>query len=103
MKRFYKSAGTARQGDRHAVTLDGKVMRTPGGNAVALRAKRLAAAVAEEWQAQRVEIDMDSMPLTKLVYAAIDGASRRAEIAAHILKFARSDLVCYRAAEPQAL
>jgi chaperone required for assembly of F1-ATPase len=103
MKRFYKTAGTARQGDRHAVTLDGKPMKTPGGSIVALRAKRLAEAVAEEWQAQRAEIDMESMPLTKLAYAAIDGAPRRAEIAAHILKFARSDLVCYRAAEPKEL
>jgi chaperone required for assembly of F1-ATPase len=101
MKRFYKSAGTLRQGDLFAVALDGKVMKTPGGKALALQSPRLAHAVAGEWAAQTGEIDFESMPLTKLAYASLDAAPRRAQIAAHILRFGRSDLVCYRASEPE--
>jgi len=101
MKRFYKSVGTLRQGDLFAVALDGKVMKTPGGKALALQSPRLAHAVAGEWAAQTGEIDFESMPLTKLAYAALDAPPQRTQIATHILRFGRSDLVCYRATEPE--
>jgi chaperone required for assembly of F1-ATPase len=101
VKCFYKSVRAARQGDVFALTLDGKPAKTPGGAPLALRSQRLAEALAAEWSAQKVEIDLEAMPLTRLVHAAIDSAPRRAEIAAHVLKFARSDLVFYRATEPE--
>jgi chaperone required for assembly of F1-ATPase len=103
VKRFYKSVRAARQGDAFVVTLDGKPMKTPGGALLAVRSQRLADAVAAEWDQRDSEIDLETMPLTKLAHAAIDGASRRTEIAAHVLKFGRSDLVFYRAAEPAEL
>ncbi len=103
MKRFYKSVGVARQGNIFAVTLDGRPMKTPGSEILALRSERLAEAIAREWAVQAGEIDLDSMHLTKLGYAAIDGVPHRADVAARVLNFGRTDLVCYRAAEPKAL
>jgi chaperone required for assembly of F1-ATPase len=60
--------------------------------------------VAEEWERQRETLNAADMPLTRLFYAAIDGASRTmAETRAEVLKYAGSDLLCYRAEEPEAL
>lgn len=45
-----------------------------------------------------------SLPLTKLANTAIDAvAGRKAEIAADIVKYAATDLVCYRAEYPAEL
>ena len=44
------------------------------------------------------------MPLTRLVNSTLDGVrGREAEVRAEIAKYAASDLVCYRAAEPEGL
>ena len=69
MKRFYARA-TAEAGG--AVLLDGKSIRTPGRNALALPTPALAEAVAAEWNAQGEKVDPRSMPLTGLANAAID-------------------------------
>jgi chaperone required for assembly of F1-ATPase len=103
MKRFYKTVGVQRQGGYFAVTLDGRPIKTPGGELMALRSERLADAVADEWAAQDSEIDLDSMHLTKLAHASVDGAPHRAAIAGRVLAFGRTDLVCYRAPEPKEL
>ena len=48
-------------------------------------------------------IDPSTMPLTRLVNSAIDGvAEQMAEVEADVVKYAGSDLVCYRAGEPRA-
>ncbi|HEX3674627.1 MAG TPA: ATP12 family protein [Rhizomicrobium sp.] len=103
MKRFYKSVSVQRQGGLFAVTLDGRPIKTPGGELMALRSERLADAIAAEWAAQDTEIDLDTMHLTKLAQASIDGVPYRAAIAGRVLAFGRTDLVCYRAPEPPAL
>ena len=44
------------------------------------------------------------MPLTKLLNSAIDGvAEQMAEVEAEVVKYAASDLICYRAGEPESL
>ncbi|HEY2069157.1 MAG TPA: ATP12 family protein [Rhizomicrobium sp.] len=101
MKRFYKEVGVQRAGANFAVTLDGRTIKTPSGAVMVLRAPGLADAVAAEWTRVGTEIDLDAMHLTRLAYAAVD--SDRADIAAKLAKFARTDLVFYRAEEPPAL
>jgi chaperone required for assembly of F1-ATPase len=60
--------------------------------------------VAEEWERQRDTIDPADMPLTRLLNSAIDGvAHTMAETRADILSYAGSDLLCYRAEEPDTL
>ena len=57
--------------------------------------------VAAEWERQRETIDPADMPLTRLLNSAIDGvAHTMAETRADILSYAGSDLLCYRAEEP---
>jgi chaperone required for assembly of F1-ATPase len=101
------AAGEDRSGKRdqgYRVLLDGKSLQTPAKADFVVPTRELAAAVAAEWQAQEERIDPAKMPLTRLVNSAIDGvAGRRAEVSAEIVKYALSDLVCYRAADPLEL
>ena len=84
--------------------LDGKPVRTPAKNELTLPTRALAEAVAAEWEAQGERIDPASMPLTKLANSSIDGVAVRAgEVCAEIVKYAGSDLICYRAEAPQQL
>lgn len=104
-RRFYKVAGTLEQGGGlHAVTLDGKVAKTPGRAPLAVPSLPLAEALAAEWAAQRDQIDPMTMQLTRIANTAIDGvAGRMAEVRAEIVAYAGSDLLSYRATDPQAL
>jgi chaperone required for assembly of F1-ATPase len=105
-KRFYKSAaaGPNPAGEGHAVLLDGRMARTPGRRPLSLPSARLAEAVAAEWDAVGSEIDPARMPLTRLVNTALDGVADRAgDVAADVVKYAGSDLVCYRADYPEGL
>lgn len=87
-----------------AVTLDGRRLRTPGNRPLRLPTAALAQAVAAEWQAQAEVIDPQSMPLTQLVFTAIDRvAPQRDAVINELLKYAETDLVCYRAEGPADL
>jgi chaperone required for assembly of F1-ATPase len=103
-KRFYKSAKADARDGGFAVLLDGKPVKTPAKNALALPTKAAAEAVAIEWQAQEEYIDPGMMPLTRLVHSALDGVAREQKACIdEIAKYAGTDLVCYRAREPDAL
>jgi chaperone required for assembly of F1-ATPase len=104
-KRFYQFAAVEElKAGGFAVTLDGRTVKTPAGRPLVLPARALSEAVASEWNAQGETIDPASLPLTKLANTAIDSvADRKAEVADEILKYAATDLVCYRAAYPEEL
>jgi chaperone required for assembly of F1-ATPase len=105
IRRFYKSVEAREaEGGVYALLLDGRPARTPGRNRLAARSLPLMQRVADEWERQRETIDPADMPLTRLLNAAIDGVARAMpETRAEILKYAASDLLCYRAEEPETL
>jgi chaperone required for assembly of F1-ATPase len=103
-KRCYKDVTVAPAEDGFAILLDGKPVRTPRKPPLRVPTRALADAIAAEWAAQKERVDPASMPLSKLAITAIDGvASHMADVAAKIVKFAGSDLLCYRAEAPEAL
>jgi len=105
-KRFYKvaAAGEAAAGDDHPVLLDGKTVRTPARHALAAPTKELAEAIALEWEAQRDAVDPLAMPLTRLANSIIDGVTTsQDEVAAEVEKFLGTDLLFYRAEQPEGL
>ncbi|MER8614878.1 ATP12 family chaperone protein [Mesorhizobium sp. M0220] len=103
-KRFYKTVAVAPVEDGFAVHLDGKPVRTPAKALLALPTEKAAALVAEEFAAQEETIDPVTMPVMRLVNTAIDGvASDPQAVLEDILRFASSDLLCYRADTPQGL
>jgi len=103
-KRFYKDAGVQERDGKFHLTLDGRTAKTPGKQDLAVPSRRLAEALAAEWQGQGGEIDPSTMPITRIVNSAIDGvAPRQAEVVDDLVRYAGSDLVYYRAAEPERL
>lgn len=104
MKRFYKDVSVGSGEGGFAVLLDGRPVRTPGGNVLALPTEKLAAAIAAEWRAQGEEIVPTAMPLLRLANTVIDGvAARRADVTDAVMRFAQNDLLCYRAHQPPDL
>jgi chaperone required for assembly of F1-ATPase len=100
-KRFYKVVGVTAKLE---ISLDGRIVKTPLKVPLVLPTRALAEAVAAEWDAQKENVNPGTMPLTKLAHTAIDRAtSERPSIAAEILEFAGSDMVCYRADKPDSL
>ncbi|HEX2591758.1 MAG TPA: ATP12 family protein [Rhizomicrobium sp.] len=98
MKRFYKTATIAPEGNTFAVQLDGRPVKTPQGAQLVLPTPALADAVAEEWRQQGDTIQPAAMHLTKSANTAIDGvAPRRSEVIEELLKYGSGDLLCYRA------
>lgn len=103
-KRFYAQAGFAETEGGFALTLDGRTAKTPARKPLAVPNARLAERLATEWASQETVIDPARMPLTRLVNSAIDGvADRRAEVAEDLAAYAGTDLVAYRASEPERL
>ena len=103
-RRFYKDVSLERAGEKFALLLDRRAAKTPGGNPLAVAVRALAEDIAREWSAQGGTLDPSSMPLTRLVNAALDGvAGEMAAVRAEIVRYAGSDLICYRAGEPEGL
>lgn len=103
-RRFYETATVAETGEGFAVLLDGKGVRTPARRPLALPTRRLAEALAAEWQAQEAVIDPARMPLTRLANSIIDGvAGSPKPVAEEIAKYLGTDLLFYRADQPAGL
>lgn len=107
-KRFYKDVTVARveHGDEDVfeIQLDGRPARTPGRAHVRLPTEASAQLVADEFAAQVDVIDPLTMPVLRIVNTAIDGVLRDPEpVFEDVLKFASSDLLCYRTDSPDKL
>jgi chaperone required for assembly of F1-ATPase len=103
-RRFFQEAKAAARDGTLVLLLDGRLAKTPAGNPMALPALGLAEAMAEEWAAQSEWLDWSAMPLTRIVHSAIDRVALvPGATATDIAKYAATDLVCYRAAEPRKL
>ena len=104
-KRFYKQAvATLDEDGGFIVALDGKPVRTPSRKPFSVPHRELAEAIAAEWNTQHEVIDPATMPLTRMVNTALDGVSAaQDEVFEEILRFAGSDLICYRAGAPEGL
>ena len=104
LKRFYNEATAIKVDDGFTVVLDGKPVKTPGKRNLVVPFEAVAEAIAGEWQEQGEVINVPAMAMLRLAATAIDRvAINRAEVDAVTLKFAETDLLCYRAEEPPEL
>ncbi len=104
MRRFYTNVTITAVDNGHSIHLDGKPVKTPMKTLLTVRTATLAEAIADEWRAQEVFIVPHSMPLTQLASTAIDRvAPNLANVIDDLLEYAKTDLVCYRATEPDEL
>lgn len=103
-KRFYKEAVAGPAEGGYGIFLDGRPVNTPARHPLVAPSRSLAEALAAEWAGQGETIDPSTMPLTKLMNTALDGvAAQMDEVEAEVAKYAGSDLICYRAGEPESL
>ncbi|SES09149.1 ATP12 family chaperone protein [Rhizobium sp. NFR03] len=104
-KRFYKDVSIGRsEGDGFAVLLDGRTVKTPAKQVLAVPTESLAELLAAEWEAQVENIDPATMPVTRLVNTALDGVAKDIRgVFDDILNFAGTDMLCYRADQPEGL
>ena len=104
MKRFYRNAGPVQWAGGYGINLDGKRIKTPGKRDLVVPNGALAAAIAEEWNAQEGKVRAATMPLTRFATTTVDRVSTQREaIIRQTANYAETDLVCYRAAHPPAL
>lgn len=103
-KRFYKEVDVAEQDGLHVVKLDDRPVKTPGKAPLGSNSPDIAEAMAEEWREQKEVIDPMTMPVTRLVNTAIDGVASDLQVVQEdIVRFASSDMLCYRADGPSGL
>ena len=104
LKRVYTAVSVVEADGRFEVRLDGRPMRTPARIVVALPARAAAERVAAEWDRQGAIVQPATMPVARLVNTVLDGVVRAmAEVRADIVRFAGTDLLCYRADGPPEL
>lgn len=103
-KRFYENVGTEEREGGFSITLDGKAVKTPAKNFLMLPTREAAELVVAEWAGQGEFINPATMPVTKLANTAIDAVSNSlAEVFDEIVRFAGTDMLCYRADGPKEL
>lgn len=105
LKRIYKTVQVTETPNGFAVHLDGKPVRTPAGKPLVVETHLiLVENIAREWEAQSEIIRPSTMPLTQLAATAIDRISaERTAILNHLVAYAETDLLCYRAHTPAGL
>lgn len=108
-KRFYSDVGIESVVNEpgvafHRILLDARPALTKLRRPLGADTARAAELLRAEWAAQGEWIDPATMPVTRIIHAAIDHVSEtHDEVAADILNYAASDLVCYRVADPANL
>jgi chaperone required for assembly of F1-ATPase len=104
MKRFWKEVAVAREDGGWGIALDTRPVRTPGRAPLAVPSRALVDAIADEWRNAGETVDPRAMPLTGLANAAIDHiAPNPRAFAAGLARYGESDLLYYRAADPEPL
>lgn len=103
-QRFYKGVSVTQGENGYTIELDGKAVKTPARQPLAVPTAALATLIAREWAGQVDVIDPATMPVTRLVNTALDGIAGDSEpVFDDIVRFSGTDLLCYRADSPQRL
>ncbi|WP_262691227.1 ATP12 family chaperone protein [Kordiimonas aestuarii] len=104
MKKFYKTVSVEAAGNGYVITLDGRLVKTPGRATLVLPTQAMAEAIAAEWRAQEETVQPDTMHQTRFANTALDRVTKHHDaVVGEIAGFAGTDLLCYRAAEPAEL
>lgn len=103
-KRFWKTATAEACNGGFTVRLDGRAVKTPAKAAFVVPTLAMAEAAAAEWDAQQGAVKPETMPVTRAANSAIDKlSSQQAEVVRLLAAYGASDLLCYRATDPEAL
>lgn len=103
-KRFYKTVSVEAHGESFIVKLDQYTLKTPGKKALIFARREHAEHVAKEWDAQIETIRPEFMPCTRLFNVAVERTpGTRDDVIREGVKYAGTDLLCYREGRETAL
>lgn len=103
-KRFWKETTHEATDGGWTIRLDGRPVKTPAKIALVVPTEELAREIAAEWNAQEEVIQPLTMPFTRCANAAIDRvATQRDAVVEIIAAYGETDLLCYRAEQPNEL
>ncbi len=98
MKRFYSEVSIADESEGWIVRLDGRPIKTQGGQPQRLPTPALAELLAAEWRDQGEELDPRRFVHRDLADYAIDLVARDPEpVRDNLLAYVETDTLCYRA------
>lgn len=104
IRRFWTHAQAVEQHGGYGVMLDQRPVRTPAKAGLVVPTRRMAEAIAQEWNAQDGPVDPATMPFCRSANAAIDKVGpQHGEVADLLGDYGDADLLCYRAESPRAL
>jgi chaperone required for assembly of F1-ATPase len=104
VKRFWKEATVTSTPEGHAITLDGRPVKTPSKTPLVVPTEALARAIAAEWDAQQGLVKPNTMPFTRTANSALDKVATQFDAVVDMLAaYGRTDLLCYRATGPARL
>jgi chaperone required for assembly of F1-ATPase len=104
MKRFYRDVAVEQAAEGWRVMLDGRPIKTVGGRPQAVPSRKLAQALAAEWEIQGETIDARAFILRDLADYAIEVvAADPSATVRELLPYAETDTLCYRGDEGEAL
>ncbi len=103
-KRFWTKTEVQAFDGGFTIRLDARPVKTPAKAAFVVPSLAMAQACAAEWEAQSGLIRPDTMPMTRYANSAIDKvAHQHADVVDIVAAYGETDLLCYRATEPEAL
>ena len=103
-KRFWDRASAEPCDGGFTVRLDARPVKTPAKQPLVLPTLALAESIAAEWDRQQGLIKPDTMPLTRAANSAIDKVAPQFDaVVDEIANYGSTDLLCYRATDPQRL
>ncbi|KAF6767109.1 ATP12, ATPase F1F0-assembly protein [Kalmanozyma brasiliensis GHG001] len=90
------------------ILLDGRSIKTPGGQAIIIPANRelLATCIAQEWSEQGKLLKPHTLPLTSLAARALEGCSdpvERKGVEEFLLRYLENETVCFQEEQPESL
>lgn len=103
-RRFWKSVNTRQADGGWEIALDERPVRTPGKMPLILPTRALSEEIAAEWDAQTDIINPTTMPLTRAANSAVEKVAPQFwGVAAMLADYGGTDLLCYRADQPDDL
>lgn len=103
-RRFYEKVSIEEVAEGHIIRLDTHKLMTPAKKLLLLPYAKLAEAVADEWRQVDEDIILSDMPMSRLVYTALDRVSESYKATAQAFaSYGETDLLCYRATHPDTL
>ncbi|KAI8929339.1 hypothetical protein BC831DRAFT_422658 [Entophlyctis helioformis] len=107
LNRFWKKVTVGTTPAGFSVLLDGRALKTPDGNLVAIPLTKpaLAALTAAEWEGQERQLKSYSLPMTSIIVRAVDSFKDpeiRQGVIDKLISYVHTDSVCYQQSYPDS-